>query len=398
MKYRLRNGILLTPNGTEELDLLINGKRIEALIGREESTSEEYVSIDCNNLYVSAGFVDIHQHGGGGSDYMDATADAYLQATDAHLRHGTTSIMPTLLSADKDALLTSIRAYRKAKQDPRITCNLLGLHIEGPYISPFQAGAQKPEHIRCFDADEYREIANVGDGEIKRWSVAPEVKGAQDFAAFASANGITLSIAHSNADFDTVKRAFDWGFRHVTHLYSCISTITRRNGFRVLGVLEAAYLLDGMNVEIIADGCHLPHELLSYVTKFKENERIALITDAMRAAGQDTAESFLGSSSDPLPVIVEDGVAKLTDRSAFGGSVATADRLVRNMLQSGSTLGDAVKMITVNPLRMMGLSVKKGELRPAYDADVCVFDRDIQIKHVFCNGTPVCFEASKTEK
>ena len=213
-----------------------------------------------------------------------------------------------------------------------------------------------------------------------------EVEGAERFAAFAKEQGIALSIAHSDADLETVQRAYDWGFHHVTHLYSGMSSITRRGGFRVPGVLEAAYYMDGMNVEVIADGCHLPHSLLAMVARFKKQGTVALITDAMRAAGQDVTHSFLGSAEDPLPVIVEDGVAKLEDRTAFAGSVATADRLVRNMVQSGVPLLEAVRMMTVYPLRMMGLSLPKGELKPGCDADICIFDEEIRIKRVLCGG------------
>ena len=188
-------------------------------------------------------------------------------------------------------MLGAVRSYIAAKNDPRIKCNLLGLHMEGPYISPRQAGAQKPENIRAFDENEYKEVIKAAEGNIKRWSVAPEVVGAEKFAKYAKENGITLSIAHSAADFETVQKAYEWGFKHITHLYSCMSTIERRGGFRVAGVLEAAYYIDGMNVEIIADGCHLPHSLLAYVAKFKNSDNIALITDSMRAAGQDTKTS-----------------------------------------------------------------------------------------------------------
>lgn len=386
MKYRLHGGRLVTAGEILEKDLLIANGTIEALIERNAISSLDYQTVDCTDHLISAGFVDIHQHGGGGSDYMDGMPDDYVNATEAHLAHGTTSVMPTLLSADRQAILGAVERYKVAKNDDRIRANLLGIHIEGPYISAAQAGAQKPEHIRGFDPEEYCAIVNAADGHIKRWSVAPEVAGMEEFAKFAAQNGIALSIAHSNADFDTVLRAYELGFRHVTHLYSCISTITRKGGFRTAGVLEAAYYLDNINVEIIADGCHLPKSLLAYVAKFKKHERIALITDAMRAAGQNVNESFLGSRDDPLPVIVEDGVAKLTDRSAFGGSVATADRLVRNMVSCGVSLPDAIDMMTVNPLRMMDLNIKKGELKKGYDADVCVFDEDIRIKTVFCGG------------
>jgi N-acetylglucosamine-6-phosphate deacetylase len=212
------------------------------------------------------------------------------------------------------------------------------------------------------------------------------VEGAAEFARFATQNGILLSIAHSGADADEVRRAVDLGFFHVTHLYSCMSTVTRRGGFRVAGVLEMAYLLDALSVEVIADGCHLPPDLLSYVAKCKPHEKISLVTDAMRAAGEDVKESFLGSPRDPLPVIVEDGVAKLCDRSAFAGSVATQDRLLRNMLAVGVSLSDGVAMLTRNPIREHLPQAKKGMLSEGYDADLCLFDRDVDVKAVYVGG------------
>ncbi|MBE6608805.1 MAG: N-acetylglucosamine-6-phosphate deacetylase [Ruminococcaceae bacterium] len=386
MKYRLCGGNLIKENGIEKSDLLISDGKIEAVISPDTLTTDEYIKTDCNGYYISAGFIDIHQHGGGGNDYMDDDKDAYFNICSAHLAHGTTSVMPTFLSADKSSILSAIERYKDAKNDPGISTTLLGIHIEGPYISSKQAGAQKPEHIRIFDEDEYREIYSASEGHIKRWSVAPEIEGAEKFADFANENGITLSIAHSDADLYTVESSYKLGFRHITHLYSCMSTIIRRGGFRVPGVLEASYYIDDMNVEIIADGCHIPPSLLSYAVKFKDNDRIALITDSMRAAGQNVEKSYLGSMHDPLPVIIEDGVAKLEDRSAFAGSIATADRLIRNMIKIGVPLHSAVKMMTVNPIRMMELNVKKGKLLEGYDADICIFDDDINIKKVFCQG------------
>lgn len=389
MKYRISGGVLLSGGKEQRGDLLLANGRIEAILAPDAPSDDTYCRVDASGCYVSPGFVDIHQHGGGGGDYMDEDPDTYLKITEAHLAHGTTAVMPTLLSADPAALLRAVERYQSAACDPRIRVGLIGLHIEGPYISPHQAGAQKKEHIRPFDAAEYEQVIRVGQGAVKRWSVAPEVEGAERFASFARDNGVTLSIAHSNADLDTVVRAFDWGFHHVTHLYSCISTITRQGGFRVPGVLEAAYDLDEMDVEIIADGCHLPPSLLRFVTKFKRVDRIALITDAMRAAGQNVSHSFLGSEKDPTPCIIEDGVAKLEDRSAFAGSVATADRLVRQMMAIGIAPAVAVQMMSENPLRMMGLSLGKGALKTGYDADVCIFDRDVHMKTVFCGGRKI---------
>ncbi len=388
-KFKLFGGTLITPEGLREADILLSNGKIEEIVYRNRTVSTDYYPVDCTGFYISPGFVDIHQHGGGGSDYMDDDPDAYYNAVTSHLKHGVTSVMPTLLSADQSDTLRAVRRYNSACNDKRIKSNLLGLHIEGPYLSPFQAGAQKPEHIRNFDEAEYRFLSESAQGNIRRWSVAPELPGVENFAKFAKENRITLSIAHSDADFESVKKAFCMGFKHVTHFYSCISTITRRNGFRILGILEAAYLIEEMNVEIIADGCHLPLDLLQFITKFKNKENIALISDAMRAAGQNVQKSFLGSKDDPLPVIIEDGVAKMENRQAFAGSIATGDRLIRTMLATGISLTEAVNMATANPIRMMHLDVKKGSIIPGYDADLCVFDSDIQIKKVFVGGLQV---------
>ena len=188
MKYRIHGGSLVTDK-IEAADLLISGEKIEAIIPTDTPISNEYEIIDALGCYVSPGFVDIHQHGGGGADYMDGTADDFYLATAAHLAHGTTSVMPTLLSADTEGLMRAISGYMAALSDPRIKANLLGIHVEGPYISPKQAGAQKPEHIRKFNPDEYIAIADFAEGNIRRWSVAPEVEGAAEFASFAKERG-----------------------------------------------------------------------------------------------------------------------------------------------------------------------------------------------------------------
>lgn len=389
-QYVIRGGKIITAEKIlEHADLVVENGKISAVLSEGTLGYAGYECIEAEGLYVSPGFVDIHQHGGGGSDYMDAKEDAYYQALEAHLKHGTTSVMPTLLSADREKTMEAVKGYQRAKNDRRISSCLLGLHLEGPYISRNQAGAQKPENIRAFDPEEYRKVYEASEGSIKRWSVAPEVEGAEEFAKFAKKNDIVLSIAHSDADFDTVVRAYEMGFCHVTHLYSGMSSVFRKGGFRIAGVVEAALYLEGMNVEIIADGCHLPSSLLKMITKIKKEGTVALITDAMRAAGEDVKESYLGSADDPLPVIIEDGVAKMMTREAFAGSIATADRLVRTMVDAGISLLDAVKMVTINPLQMMRVKEKKGKIKEGFDADICLFDDKIQVKYVMVGGRPV---------
>ncbi len=384
-KLRLSGGNLILENEIRKADLLSENGKIQGITEPEISTPD-YEMLDCTGMNISAGFVDIHSHGGGGSDYMDCEEDSYKNILNLHVQHGTTSVMPTTLSASCEGLSKALDCYLQAENDKTLPVNLLGIHMEGIYISPNQAGAQRPEDIREFNEKEYKMLFERSQGRIKRWSVAPEKEGAKEFADFANKNGITLSIAHSDADFDTVVKAFDWGYRHVTHLYSGMSTVFRREGFRIAGVVEAAYYLDDMNVEIIADGCHLPDSLLKLIVKSKGTDRVALITDSMRAAGQTSGESYLGSKEEPMPVVIEKGVAMLLTHDAFGGSIATSDRLIRTMVSAGVSLSDAVKMATVSPLKMMNLNVKKGLIKEGYDADICVFDDNINIKHVFVNG------------
>ena len=264
--------------------------------------------------------------------------------------------------------------------------NMLGLHLEGPYFSMEQKGAQDPRYIKSPERDEYLRILDHSD-DIVRWTVAPELDGAMKMGRELTDRGILCSIGHSNAIYQDVLEAFENGYTHITHLYSGMSMVRRIDAYRYSGVVESAYLIDEMTVEIIADGDHLPESLLKLIYKIKGSDRICLVTDSMRAAGMPEGKSILGSLKDGQEVIVEDGVAKLLDRSAFAGSVATADRLVRTMTQIAAVpIEEAVKMITLTPARIMGIEGTKGSLVESKDADIVVFDDNIEIDLVIVGG------------
>jgi len=198
---------------------------------------------------------------------------------------------------------------------------------------------------------------------------------------------ILAALAHTDAIYEEVLPAYEIGYNLATHLYSGMSGVSRRNCFRYAGVIESALLIDGMDVEVIADGIHLPEALLKLIYKIKGPDRIALITDAMRGADMPEGESILGSHHAGIEVIIEDGVAKLSNRTAFAGSVATANRLVKNMVDiAGVSLIDAVKMITVTPARIMGVDNQKGKITKGMDADIVIFDNNIEIDQVFVMG------------
>ena len=399
MKQRLKiyNGKLITPQGLIPAGtVIVDGDRIVS-VSKENDNVENAIAIDARGKYVSPGFIDIHVHGGGGYDFMDGTETAFLKIAEVHAQFGTTSMLPTTLTSTKEEMLQTLAAYDVANRNNINGAQFLGMHLEGPYLAMSQRGAQDPRFIRDPDPEEYKDIL-AHSSSVRRWSAAPELKGAIEFGKYVRSKGVLPSVAHTDAIYEDVIVAFENGYTLATHLYSAMSGVTRRNAFRYAGVVESAFIIDDMDVEIIADGIHLPAPLLKLVFKIKGADRTALITDAMRAAGTDVRESILGNPKNGLKVIVEDGVAKLPDRTSFAGSVATADRLVRTMISmAGVSLVDAIKMMTATPARILGVSDKKGELSVGKDADIVIFDGNINIFTTIIGGRIVYDGLSKKD-
>jgi N-acetylglucosamine-6-phosphate deacetylase len=386
---KITNGNIITPFGIiPGGTLLVTGGVISA-ISETDIEFDAALHIDARGKYISPGFIDIHVHGGGGYDFMDATETAFLEIAHTHVRYGTTSMLPTTLTGTKESMLETLDIYEKAHTKNLHGAQFLGMHLEGPYFAMNQRGAQDPRFIRNPDPAEYQDIL-ARHSCIKRWSAAPELEGALEFARYLQSKGVLPALAHTDAIYDEVLAGFNNGYTLATHLYSGMSGVTRRNAYRYAGVVESAFLIDGMDVEIIADGAHLPAPLLQLIVKIKGTDRIALITDAMRAAGTDVQVSVLGNIHTGLSVIVEDGVAKLPDRNSFAGSVATTDRLVRTMVDLGGvSIAAAVKMITATPARIMGVQDKIGELVVGKSGDLVIFDDRINIATTIIKGRVV---------
>ena len=383
------NGSIITPQGIIEGGSVLIKDGLISSINETITDEKDAVEIDAGGMFVSPGFIDIHVHGGGGADFMDGTEKAFLQVAATHARYGTTSMLPTTLTSYRDELFNTFHVYETANKKNVAGAKFLGLHLEGPYISINQCGAQDPQYTRNPDPKEYKEIL-AATNVIKRWSAAPELEGALEFGKYLTEKGILAALAHTDAIYEEALKGFENGYTLATHFYSAMSGVTRRNAFRYAGVIEAAYLIDEMDVEIIADGVHLPAPLLQLVYKIKGAKRTALITDAMRAAGMPEGESVLGNIDTGLKVIVEDGVAKLPDRSAFAGSVATADRLVRNMISmAGVSLNEAIEMITQTPARILNISHQTGSIKEGLAADLAIFDSNINIQLTMINGNVV---------
>ena len=383
MITKITGGVLVLKDSLKEANLYLENGKIKAVT--EENLPFD-TEINAHGCYVAPGFVEIHTHGAAGFDFLDNTKEAYVSIARAHAAHGTTSLVATITSSTVESILESVKVFDSI--DKTDGANLLGIHLEGPYFASSQKGAQEERFIHPPLPEEYETILE-NTSSILRWSAAPELAGTEEFARYLASRGVLPSIGHSDADSECAHHAFELGFTHVTHLYSCTSTVHRKNAFRYAGIVEEAYLNDGMTVEIIADGVHLPKDLLRLVYKIKGADRIALVTDSMRGAGMPDGASVLGSLDNGLAVIIEDGVAKLPDRSAFAGSVAFSDRLVRNMVNmAGVSIFDAVKMASATPARIIGAKTK-GILAEGYDADVVIFDESIDIKTTIVGGNVV---------
>ncbi len=339
---------------------------------------------DYSDKIVSPGFIDTHVHGGVDVDFYLGSPEEIAKAADYHLSHGTTTIFPTCSAVSYEAMDNFLKNLRVCIDGKKSQTNIPGAHLEGPYFAPEMCGGQNPADITAPKKDEYTKLVEDHGDLIIRWSYAPERDENAEFCKYIVDKGIVASMGHSAAKQKDCELAFENGCKLVTHLYSCTSTITREQGYRILGIIESAYLNDDMNVELIADGKHLPPDLIKMIYKIKGDDRIILCTDALKASGSSVTES----NEYGVGYIVEDGVCKLPDRSAFAGSIATTDRLIRVCVKEvGIDLVSAVKMLTENPAKFYGINA--GALEKGKKSDIVVFDDDINISKIFVDGKEV---------
>lgn len=383
-----QNANIVTPTGVIHGEVLTEGERIE-LVSFNNPINANAQIIDAKGMYLSPGFIDIHAHGGGGADFMDGDIESVQIACDMHMRHGTTTIIPTTLTSTRQSLFDCLSLFNQIELKTEGLPEILGLHLEGPYFSYSQRGAQNPEYLRNPEPEEYEGVL-ARTNRICRWSFAVELDGAEALLRRLCEKGIVASLAHSDASCEQVRGAYDSGLKALTHFYSGMSGVRRVNAYRVAGAIEAGYLIDDLFVEVIADGCHLPAELLQLIYKMKGTDRICLVTDSMRAAGMPDGEYLLGSRSGGMRTVVEDGVAKLLDRSAFAGSVATMDRLVHTMKHlTTAPLHEVIRMASLTPAKLMGVEERKGSICAGKDADIVLLDGTYHVRMVMVRGKVV---------
>ncbi len=386
----IKNVALVLPDELlADRTVLVESGVIQDLDFRGEAPEGATV-IDGEGGFLLAGFIDLHVHGGGGADFMDRSALAFECAARAHLSHGTTLLYPTAVAAAHEELCTFIEAFLEFKRSSRYSKMTPGIHLEGPYFfgnADLSRGAQRADTLRLPDLGETERLLSLAEGAIKRWDAAPELDGACEFSKYITERGVLASVGHTDATAEETERGFKSGFSHITHFYNATS-MHRKRGQRVYaGVVEATYLNDGVTVELIGDGCHIPKEDVLLAMRIKGREKISLVTDGTRFSGSELKSGRLGNIDTGTEVLVEDGVAKLLDRSSFAGSTATMDRVLRVMCcEYAISLSDASVMLSLSPALRMGIDKTKGSISVGKDADLVLVDKELKIKAVILDG------------
>lgn len=370
------NGTIYTPTRLiSQGVLLVDDGRICAVGSTAQvDVPANAALIDAQGQIVCPGLVDIHTHAGDGGDFTDGTTDAVRKSARRHLRAGTTSMLATTCSAPLPDVWRAFDCIREVQCTPCADeARLLGIHMEGPFLSFEQRGAHPPELLRMPDAAE-REILYSYIPLLHSVTLAPEREGAHELISELVKRGVIVAGGHSDAVYEQVCAAMNLGMSHTVHCWSGMSTVRRIGPKRYAGMVEASLLEDGLTTEIIADGYHLPSSLMRMAFRLKGSDKLALVSDAMRASGLGPGVYGVAGRR----VFVEPGqaVAVTEDRKAFAGSVATMLQCVQHMVQVvGISLSDALRMASETPARIMGYADRYGSLLPGRVADLVILDR-----------------------
>ena len=343
----------------------------EKILGFEDETAAEEIKIP-SGATVYPAFIDTHVHGAGGADAMDGSVSALSVIAETLAKEGTASFLATTMTQSVENItraLSAVKDYMAAGSEKG--AEVLGVHLEGPFIAEKYKGAQPLEYIAAPDAEVFFKYQNASGGAIKIVTLAPENEGAEKFISALAADGVIASIGHTSAKFADIEKAVAAGATNVTHTYNAQTPLHHRD----IGTVGAALLLDCLQTEVIADTIHVSVPALKLLVKNKPDDKINLITDAMRAKGLPDGESELGGQK----VFVKNGEARLVD-GTLAGSVLKMNIAVKNMVEKvGVPLLKAVDFATANPAKSLGIFDKKGSIKKGKDADFAVLDEEFNV-------------------
>jgi N-acetylglucosamine-6-phosphate deacetylase len=376
----------LTPS-TEILGagILIRDGVIEAVGARQDMRLPSGAAeISASGQTAIPGFIDVHIHGAGGHDVMEGTEQAMSAVAGTLARHGTTSFVATTVTASPDDTCRGVEgiaryiAHQFAALQPK--AEVLGVHYEGPFISKVRRGVHPAEWIQLPSADLLQRFLRAAAGNARILTIAPELLGAVPCMKAARDAGVVVAMGHTDATYEQARAGIAHGARHAVHVYNAMRPFSHRDS----GVIGAVLTSPDVTAELIADGVHVEEAAMRILLQAKGAGRVILISDGLSATGMPDGKYMLGK----LEVTVSGGVCRNAE-GKLAGSTLTLDRALRNVVALGITLQDAVRMLTENPAKLLGIEFKKGALRTGADADIVLLDENLQVTNVWTRGLPL---------
>ena len=330
------------------------------------------------------GFLDVHIHGAGGRDVMEGSAAALTGVTKTVARHGTTSFVATTVTANPEDTVRSVEGIAHYISQQHETddalAEVLGIHFEGPFLSPVRRGVHPLEDLRLPSAELLDKFLQAAAGNAQILTIAPELLGAIPCIDAARNAGMVVAVGHTDATYEQTRAAIAHGVRHAVHVYNAMRPFTHRDS----GVIGAVLTSPEVSAELIADGVHVEETAMKVLMQAKGPERMILISDGISATGMPDGKYMLGK----LEVTVSGGICRNSE-GKLAGSTLTLDRALRNIVALGIPLADAVRMLTLNPAALLGIEFKKGALRTGADADIVLLDEGLQLTNVWVRGVVV---------
>jgi N-acetylglucosamine-6-phosphate deacetylase len=386
----IKNGRIITPQGIMENGMIRIDESKISDIGNSENILHNVDGkiIDAEGKLVLPGFIDIHCHGGKGCDVMDGKLSDIDTIAKYHASGGTTAFLPTTASSSIESILQALEAIHQARIYGVNGAKVIGAHIEGPYFCYPKRGCHLPKFVRNPRPQEYDRMLEFSD-DIASMTLAPEIDGSEALIKVLAKNNIVVSIGHSDASYAQVLDAIKWGASHVTHLYCAMSTIVKNGPVRISGVVESTLLLDELTAEVIADGRHVPPELIRLTIKAKGIDNVCVVTDAMRGAGMPPGVYTFGPS-DGQEALVQDDIAIMPDRTGYASSVMRTKDLVKTLINLvGLSMIDAVKMISIVPAKIVGVDDRMGSIEKGKDANIAIADDNLDVFMTMVDGKAI---------
>lgn len=375
MKYLLKNGFLLINGKWMRKDILIENEKISKI---EDSIGDSGEVIDCDDLYISPGFIDIHTHGADGVDVNDADLEGVEKIRKFFVKHGVTSFLASILTDTEEQTEKMIKVLTESMDKNSEGAKLFGIHLEGPFLNSLFKGAMPESLLKSGDLDLVRHYQEIAKGRIKYITIAPELEGNTEMIKGLKDLGIVVALGHSNATYDETMKAIDEGAESVTHLMNAMRQIHQHE----IGIAGATLVSDDVYAEVISDGLHLKSPTVKLIEKNKTLDKMIAITDCIMATGLPDGDYKLGIND----VVVVDGDAKLKENGVRAGSTLTLDRALKNISEfTDKPVSEVLKTMTENPKKLFKLE-DRGIIEEGKCADLAIFDKDIEIQMTFVDG------------